>query len=104
MRAAMLWEPERLELVDLPLRTLGYGEVLLKIEACSICGSDLEGYHGWHPKMTYPRVMRHEVASVVVEAGPGVTALAVGDRVASTGQALARASESELAPPSEREL
>jgi threonine dehydrogenase-like Zn-dependent dehydrogenase len=85
MKAFMLWEPERLELLDLPLRPLRQGEVLLQVAACSICGSDLEGYHGDHPKMTYPRVMGHEVASTVAEIGPGVTGLAVGDRVAGTG-------------------
>jgi L-iditol 2-dehydrogenase len=85
MRATMLWEPERLELVDLPLRPLRAGEVLLKVEACSICGSDLEGYHGQHPKMALPRVMGHEVASSVVDVGPGVKCLSVGDRVAGTG-------------------
>ncbi len=85
MQAVMLWEPERLELVDLPLRPLGRGEVLLKVDACSICGSDLEGYHGLHPKMRLPRVMGHEMASTVVEVGPGVTSLRVGDRVAGSG-------------------
>ena len=85
MKAFMLWEPERMELVDLPLRPLRQGEILLRVAACSICGSDLEGYHGDHPKMTYPRVMGHEVASTVAEVGPGVTGLSVGDRVAGTG-------------------
>ena len=85
MKAVMLWEPERMELVDLPLRPLRAGEVLLKVEACSICGSDLEGYHGLHPKMTLPRVMGHEVASTVAEVGPQVEGLSVGDRVASMG-------------------
>ncbi|MBL7202284.1 MAG: alcohol dehydrogenase catalytic domain-containing protein [Anaerolineae bacterium] len=85
MKAMMLWEPGRMELVDLPLRALGPGEVLLKVEACSICGSDLEGYHGQHPKMTLPRVMGHEVASTVVQVGPEVECLSVGDRVAGMG-------------------
>ena len=85
MKAVVLWEPERLEIVDLSLRPLRQGEVLLQVKACSICGSDLEGYHGYHPKMTTPRVMGHEVASVVAEVGPGVTGLSVGDRVAGTG-------------------
>lgn len=85
MRAMMLWEPERLELVDLPLRALRPSEVLLKVEACSICGSDLEGYHGQHPKMTLPRIMGHEVASSVVGTGPEVLTLSVGDRVAGIG-------------------
>jgi len=85
MRAMMLWEPERLGLVDLPLRPLRAGEVLLKVEACSVCGSDLEGYHGQHPKMALPRVMGHEVASIVADIGPGVVVPSVGDRVAGTG-------------------
>lgn len=86
MKAMMLWEPGRMEPVEMDLRPIGRGEVLLKVEACSICGSDLEGYHGWHPKMTYPRVMGHEVASTVVEVGPGVAGLSAGDRVAGVGQ------------------
>ena len=85
MKAIMLWGPERLEEVDLPLRDLRPGEALLKVEACSICGSDLEGYHGQHPKVTYPRVMGHEVASTVIELGPGTQGLSVGDRVAGSG-------------------
>lgn len=82
MKAMMLWQPERMEMVDLSLRPLRRGEALFKVEAVSICGSDLEGYHGLHPKMTYPRVMGHEVASSVTEVGPGVTSVQVGDRVA----------------------
>ena len=86
MKAVMLWEPERMEMVDLAMRPLGPGEVRLKMEACSICGSDLEGYHGLHPTMTLPRVMGHEVASTISEVGPGVTCLSVGDRVAGIGR------------------
>jgi L-iditol 2-dehydrogenase len=78
----MLWEPERTELIDLPLRPLRRGEVLIKVEACSVCGSDLEGYHGQHPTMTLPRVMGHEPAGTIVDVGEGVTSLHVGDRIA----------------------
>ena len=87
MKAMMLWEPERMEEVTLPLRKPGRGELLLKVEACSICGSDLEAFHGWHPTVTYPRVLGHEAASTVVEVGPGGTGFAVGDRVAGAGRA-----------------
>jgi len=85
MRAMLLQEPERLVEIELPARPPADGEVLLRIDACSICGSDLEGYHGWHPTMTLPRVMGHEVASTVVELGAGVSDLKPGDRVAGTG-------------------
>ncbi|MBN1642182.1 MAG: alcohol dehydrogenase catalytic domain-containing protein [Anaerolineae bacterium] len=86
MKAVMLWEPERMECIDIPMRPLGRGEVRLKVEACAICGSDLEGYHGLHPTMTLPRVMGHEVASTVAEVGPGVQDLSVGDRIAGIGR------------------
>ena len=86
MKAVMLKEPEEMELVDLPDETPGQGEVVLRVEACSICGSDLEGYHGLHPRMTLPRVMGHEVACTVEALGPGVTEVAIGDRVAGTGR------------------
>lgn len=86
MKAIMLWEPERMEIVDLPVRDPAPDEVLLKVEACSICGSDLEGYHGIHPKIKMPVVMGHEIASTVVAVGSAVESLSVGDRVAGTGE------------------
>ena len=86
MKAVMLSEPGRIEVIEAPdERDPGLGEVRLRIEACSVCGSDLEGLHGQHPKMTFPRVMGHEVASVVDAVGAGVSNLTVGDRVAGTG-------------------
>lgn len=87
MKAIMLWEPQKLETIDLPDGEPGPGEVVLRVEACAICGSDLEGYHGYHPKITLPRVMGHESACSVEAVGPGVTQFQVGDRVAGTGRA-----------------
>lgn len=86
MRAVMVREPEHVELVELPDEDPKFGEVVLRVESCSVCGSDLEGLHGWHPKMTFPRVMGHEVASVVEAVGEGVASVRVGDRVAGTGR------------------
>ena len=77
MKAVILQEPEKLEIVELPDPVAGDDEVLLRIEACSICGSDLEGYHGIHPKLTYPRVMGHEYAGTVVEVGFSPEAIVV---------------------------
>jgi L-iditol 2-dehydrogenase len=93
MKAVLLTHPENIELVELPEEDPGPGEVKLRIEACSVCGSDLEGYHGQHPKMTFPRVMGHEVASVVEAVGAGVTDVQVGDRVAGTGRKACRSCE-----------
>jgi len=86
MKAVLLEEPESISMVDLPDESPARGEVLLRVDACSLCGSDLEGYHGIHPKLTFPRVMGHEVASTVVQVGAGVTGVSVGDRLAGTGR------------------
>ncbi len=86
MKAVMLYEPGRLEPVELPDPSPRPGEVVLAVEACAVCGSDLEGFHGIHPTMTYPRVMGHEYAGVVVRKGEGVEAPAVGERVTSVGK------------------
>ena len=60
------------------------GEILIKVAAAGICGTDMQIYL-WAPRMrsrmTLPRVMGHEVSGVVVEVGDGVEKPAVGDHV-----------------------
>jgi L-iditol 2-dehydrogenase len=66
----------RVEMVATP--SIGVGEILLRVEACGICGTDLKKIHtGSH---TAPRVFGHETAGTVVAVGEGVTAFAPGDR------------------------
>ena len=90
MKAVLLSQPGHIELVDMPEEDPRPGEVKLRIEACSVCGSDLERLRGQHPLMTFPRVMGHEVASVVEAVGAGVTSVSLGDRVAGTGRKACR--------------
>ena len=56
-------------------------EVLVKIQAAGICGSDLHIYHGTSPVATYPRVMGHEIVGMVAETGKDVSLVKPGDRV-----------------------
>lgn len=56
-------------------------EVLVKVMATGICGSDVHIYHGTSPVATYPRVIGHEVVGQVVEVGSMVSTLRIGDRV-----------------------
>lgn len=68
--------------VDLPIPVVGDGEVVLRVEACGLCGSDL---HAWRSDPGYewvqpPVVLGHEFVGTVVESGPGVTGWASGDR------------------------
>ncbi|MCS0670610.1 zinc-binding alcohol dehydrogenase family protein [Cytobacillus firmus] len=56
-------------------------DVLVKVKRVGICGSDMHIYHGTNPLATLPRVVGHEVAGEVVEVGPDVTGVQVGDHV-----------------------
>ena len=70
------------ELREVPEPRPGPGEVLIEVQAASVCGSDIHIYHDRHPYWP-PMVLGHEFAGVVVEAGPGVEGYRVGDRVVS---------------------
>ncbi len=81
MKALLLSEYNRLETVDLPLPRPGPGELLVRVEACGICGSDVHGYDGTSGRRIPPIVMGHEAAGTVVAVGPGVESVREGDRV-----------------------
>jgi len=85
MRALVLERQRELSLreIDLP-RTLGPGDVRIKIDTVGVCGSDVHYYtHGRIGPFVVkePMVLGHEAAGTVTETGPGVTSLKVGDRV-----------------------
>ena len=83
MRTLFYPEYERLEIADQPLPTVGDREVLLRIAACGICGSELEAFKTRSPRRVPPLIMGHEFCGVVEEVGPLVRSLARGDRVVS---------------------
>ena len=87
MRAAVFLGPREMELRDVPRPVAGPGEVLLKIAACAVCGTDLRIYSGGKTRgVSPPRVLGHEIAGVVVDIGPGAeqyTDVSLGDRVAT---------------------
>ncbi len=58
----------------------GPGEVLVRVRAVGVCGTDFHAFHGRQPFFTYPRILGHEVAVEVVQLGRGVSGLAAGDR------------------------
>jgi L-iditol 2-dehydrogenase len=82
MKALLLSEYNHLETVELPMPRPTAGEVLLRVEACGICGSDVHGYDGTSGRRIPPLVMGHEAAGTVAALGPGVTSVREGDRVA----------------------
>lgn len=69
---------------EMPQRPLAEGEVLLKVAACGICGTDVHIYHGdkGSAEVTPPVILGHELSGTVAQVGAGVTRLKPGDRVA----------------------
>jgi len=81
MKALLLSRYKQLEIADLPEPKPGPGEVLVRVAACGICGSDVHGYDGSSGRRIPPIVMGHEAAGIVAALGDGVTNLSVNDRV-----------------------
>ena len=81
MQALVLTEYGHLELNDRPAPAPGPGEVLIRVAACGICGSDVHGYDGSSGRRIPPIVMGHEAAGTVVSSGAGASRFKAGDRV-----------------------
>jgi L-iditol 2-dehydrogenase len=78
MRVAMYYHNNDVRLEEMPVPRIGPGELLVKVMASGICGSDVME---WYRIQKAPRVLGHEIAGVVVETGTGVEKYRVGDRV-----------------------
>ncbi len=69
MKALMYLGPGTLEYREVPIPVAGPGELLVKVEAVGICGSDMHAYHGHDERRPPPLVLGHEAAGVIAE-GP----------------------------------
>ncbi len=81
MQALVLTNYRNLELQDIARPHLGPNDVLVRVAACGICGSDVHGYDGSSGRRVPPIIMGHEAAGTVVEVGSAVDRAKVGDRV-----------------------
>ena len=82
MKAVQIVKPNDLRIIDMDKPTIdAKNNVLVKIKAAGICGSDVGIYHGTNAAATYPRVIGHEIVGVVEEVGSNAKKIKVGDRV-----------------------
>ena len=81
MKALVLRAYNQLEIQDVPEPTLGPRDVLVRVKACGICGSDIHGMDGSTGRRRPPVIMGHEAAGLVEQVGTEVTGLGRGDRV-----------------------
>ena len=75
-------KPEELRIIEMDMPQIDEeNNVLVKVKASGICGSDIGIYHGTNAAATYPRVIGHEIVGEVVETGPSAKKVKIGDRV-----------------------
>lgn len=81
MKALLLTEYGRFALTEMDVPAIGDEDVLVRVRACGICGSDIHGYLGSTGRRIPPLVMGHEASGVIEQVGTSVREFAPGDRV-----------------------
>jgi 2-desacetyl-2-hydroxyethyl bacteriochlorophyllide A dehydrogenase len=81
MRAVLIRGPGQASVEQVPKPAPGPGELLIKVKACGLCGTDVHLYRGVYLG-SYPLTPGHEASGVVEQVGQGVSGFAPGDRVA----------------------
>ncbi|MHA1368333.1 MAG: zinc-dependent alcohol dehydrogenase family protein [Promethearchaeota archaeon] len=82
MKAIVIESKRKINLVDMPIPQAGQGEVLVKVKASGICGTDVHIYEGEVPLAKLPIVPGHEFSGIIENVGDGVSDIEVGDKVA----------------------
>lgn len=82
MKTLVHTAPYVMELQDWPVPEYGPDDLLIRVKACGVCGSDVKGYSGKTGRRQPPIIMGHEAAGIVEAVGSRVTGYAPGDRVA----------------------
>lgn len=82
MRAAFLYGDKTVQVLDVEQPTPADDEVLVRVEANGICGSDLNSFRGQNPRAKFPKLFGHEAAGIVEQAGRRVDPALIGARVA----------------------
>ncbi|MFC2045394.1 zinc-dependent dehydrogenase [Chloroflexota bacterium] len=80
MRVAMWYNNRDVRMEEMPIPHIGFGELLMRVEACGICGSDVME---WYRLDQAPLVLGHEISGQIVAVGEGVERYKEGDRVSA---------------------
>lgn len=81
MKALVLTEYNKFEIQEVPIPSIQPGEVLVKVKAVGICGSDVHGMDGSTGRRIPPVIMGHEASGIIEKTGASATGWQVGDRV-----------------------
>jgi L-iditol 2-dehydrogenase len=83
-KSAFWSAPGKLEVKDNAIPDVVKGSILVKIESCAVCGSDLRIFNDGNPRIKPPRIIGHEISGEVIAIGEGVSNYKIGDMI-STG-------------------
>lgn len=86
MKQAILTSAKTIEFSEIEKPVIKSNEVLMKVKALGICGSDIHAYYGQHPFMSFPIRLGHEMAGEVIEIGADVSGIEIGDLVTAMPQ------------------
>lgn len=81
MKALVLEKYNNFTVKDVPIPEFGSDDVLVRVKACAICGSDVHGMDGSTGRRIPPIIMGHEASGVIEKVGENVKSFKVGDRV-----------------------
>src|SRR5687768_15805835 len=83
MRTLLYPDWDRVEVADQPRPSPAGDEVILRVAACGLCGSELEAFKSHSPRRTPPLILGHEFCGVVEEVGASVSGVRAGQKVVS---------------------
>ena len=81
IKGVVYYEPGDIRVEQVPMPENGADELLVKVDACAVCGTDLKSMLVGNPRIKAPKVMGHEFTGLVDSVGANVDDFAVGDRV-----------------------
>ncbi len=82
MKAARLHDIRNIRVEDLERPTPAGSEMLIKVHACSVCGSDVRIFNSGNDRVKYPAIVGHEIAGEIVVVGEDVEGFRPGERIA----------------------
>lgn len=82
MKAGVVTGLEQIEVKEVPIPRIDANGVLVKVQACAVCGSDLRIFRSGNNRVNFPAIIGHEISGEVIEVGKNITKLEIGDRVA----------------------
>jgi L-iditol 2-dehydrogenase len=81
MRAAVYQGIEDIRIKEVPMPECGDGDIVIRVEAAGICGSDVRIYYSGHREVQPPQIIGHEIAGTIIAVGKGVTGYREADRI-----------------------